>query len=100
VTDPGGAYCDNRGKRKGKDVLTLGFKGPKIVVIHGDSTQGGKALVYVDGEKQGRLSFRSGSRTIDFGQRNGFRDLGTGDHTLRIVMVRKTGYVEGFITQR
>ena len=98
MTDPGGAYCDNRSKRKGKDVLTLGFKGPKIVVIHGGSTQGGKALVYVDGERQGRLSFRSGSRTIDFGQRKGFRDLGTGDHTLRIVMVHKTGYVEGFIT--
>jgi len=69
-------------------------------VIHGDSTQGGKALVFIDGEKQGRLSYRSGSREIDFGQRNGFRNLGAGDHTIRIVMVRKTGYVEGFITQR
>lgn len=95
----GGSYCDNRGYGPGKDVLTLDFSGPKIVVIHGDAKQGGKAVVFVDGEKQGPLSFHGDGRTVDFGQKLAFRNLGTGDHTIKIVMKRRSGYVEGFVTQ-
>jgi PKD repeat protein len=95
----GGSYCDNRGRDRGKDVLTYAFSGPKIVVIHGDAKKGGKAVVFVDGEKRGPLSFHSRSRRIDFGQKLAFRNLGSGDHTIRIVMKRKTGFVEGFVTQ-
>ena len=95
----GGSYCDNRGRGTGKDVLTLDFSGPKIVVIHGDAKKGGKAVVFVDGEKQGRLSFRGDSRAIDFGQKLAFSGLGKGDHTIKVVMKRKRGFLEGFVTQ-
>ena len=96
-----GSFCDNRGRGRGRDVLTLDFTGPQVVVVHGDSTRGGTAVVVIDGRRlRQRLSFRGSSRTVDFGNRLAFRNLGTGDHTIRVMMRRRTGHVEGFITQR
>jgi hypothetical protein len=95
----GGRYCDNRGRGQGRDVLTLDFAGPKVVVVHGDSRRGGTAVVRIDGERVGPLSFRGPDRGIDFGQKLAFAGLGAGEHTIRVVMKRGTGYVEGFVTQ-
>ncbi len=55
--------------------------------------------MFVDGEKRGPLSFRGDRRAIDFGEKLAFRNLGAGAHTIKVVMKRKVGYVEGFVTQ-
>jgi hypothetical protein len=65
-------------------------------VIHGDVRGGGRATVLIDGEPRRALSFRSDDRRISFGEKLAFRGLGRGEHTLRIVMTRGRGYVEGF----
>ena len=48
----GGSYCDNRGPGRGRDVLSMSFSGPRVTVIHGDSARGGRAAVFVDGERR------------------------------------------------
>ena len=76
-------------------MLTLDFSGPGIVVVHGDARKGGKAVVLVDGEKQGPLSFHGDSSAIDFGQKLAFRNLGAGAHTIGSSWSAGPGYVDG-----
>jgi M6 family metalloprotease-like protein len=92
----GGRYCRSDRRQDTRDVLRLRFEGPRVVVIHGDVRGGGRATVLIDGESRRALSFRSDDRRISFGEKLAFRGLGRGEHTLRIVMTRGRGYVEGF----
>ncbi len=57
--------------------------------------------MFVDGVEQRSLSFHGGDRTIDFGEKYVLDGLGSGAHTIRIVMHRgDRGYVEGFTDRR
>ena len=96
----GGSFCRNDGDRKSRDVLSMKFRGPRIVVIHGDVAGGGRAAVLIDGERVGKVSFRGDRRRIGFGEKVPFTQLGKGRHTIRIVMQRGRGYVEGFTMRR
>ena len=94
---PGGSYCDNRGKRAGRDVLRVGFQGDSIDVVFGRAKAGGKAVLFVDGERVGAVSFK-GRRTRPRLDRHAvISGLGTDrPHRLRLVVKRDTAYVEGF----
>ena len=94
---PFGDYCDTNGRGRGKDTVTMPFRGQSLVVVHGARRGGGTAAVFVDGERQGELSFRSKRRTIAFERTERYTGLGAGPHTLRIVMLRGTGYLSGFV---
>ena len=95
-----GLYCDNRGRHRGRDVLSLDFTGSSVLLVHGTKRGAGRANVLVDGRKVGDLSFRGRSTSIDFGRRRYYKQLGGGAHTLRVVMTRGRGYVEGFVVKR
>ena len=92
-----GNYCASDGPHGGRDVVTLSFRGPWVTVMHGDALRGGTARVFVDGDRQANLSFRSGTRRTEFGQQRKYAGLGAGRHTLRLEVVRKTGFLEGFV---
>ena len=95
-----GLYCDNRGRSRGRDVLSLDFTGSSVLLVHGTKRGAGKAKVLVDGRKVGNLSFRGKSSSIDFGRRRYYQKLGGGAHTLRVVMTQGRGYVEGFVVKK
>jgi M6 family metalloprotease-like protein len=98
---PGGSYCDNRGTRAGRDILRLGFQGGSVDIVFGRAKKGGKAVLYVDGDRIGTLSFR-GHRTRPHLDRHAvISGLGTGrPHRLRLVVKRGTAFVEGFRVAR
>ena len=93
----GGSFCAGRTTSRGEDVLRLRFRGPRLVVLHGDATRGGSAAVSIDGERRRTLSFEGQRRRVDFGNRLVLRKLGPGRHTIRIAMTRRHGFVEGFV---
>ena len=92
----GGSYCRNDSDPASRDVLEMRFKGPRLVVIHGDTARGGRAAVLIDGKRMKTLSFRGDQRRIAFGKKLVLSGLGRGPHTVKIVMQRGRGYVEGF----
>jgi hypothetical protein len=94
------AYCDNRRRSSRPDVMTFGFRGPRLAIIHGDALRGGRARVTIDGERRSPLSFAGDRRHPAFGERKLYRGLGPGRHTIRIVMVRRLGFLEGFVVRR
>ena len=96
-----GSYCDNgAGKdRERPDTLTLDFSGPRLTVVHGDSSRGGTARVLVDGELVGRVSFDGDRKKIAFGAERTFTRLGAGDHTVRLVIGDGRGFVEAFVSR-
>ena len=95
---PGGSYCDNGGRRSGRDVLALAFEGDLVDVVHGVTRDGGRAAVFVDGDRVGTLSF-AGSRTRPRLDRHlVVSGLGEGRHHLRLVVTRGRAYVEAFRT--
>ena len=98
---PGGSYCDNRGRRAGRDVLRVGFQGDAIDLVFGRAKAGGKAVLFVDGTRIGTVSFE-GRRTRPRLDRHAvISGLGTGrPHKLRLVVKRGTAYVEGFRVAR
>lgn len=93
----GGSYCDNAGKGKGADTLTTSFTGPQIDLWYGRATQGGRAAVFIDGERVGStVKFSGNSATPKLTFHRAFQDLGAGRHTIRLVVTRGRAYVEGF----
>ncbi|MCF6378486.1 immune inhibitor A [Nocardioides KLBMP 9356] len=98
---PGGSYCDNRGKRPGRDVLRVGFQGDAVDVVFGTAKRGGRAVLFVDGTRVGTVSF-AGRRTSPRLDRHAVvSGLGTDrPHRLRLVVKRGTAYVEGFRVAR
>lgn len=93
----GGEYCDNQGRGSGRDTVELDFSGQRLVISHGQARDGGRATVFIDGEERGVLSFRHDAQGLTFGHHRLYRDLGAGEHTVRIVMTRGTAYLDGFI---
>jgi M6 family metalloprotease-like protein len=97
---PGGNYCDNRGRGHGKDTLKVIFRGPFLWIDHGTARNGGKAAVLVDGQRVGTLHFHGKRKRVSFGETWKIGNLGGGSHVARIVMLRKTGYVDAFTYRR
>ena len=93
----GGNYCDNLGTGSGADTLRLRAAGPKVAVSYARSAQGGLGRVYVDGEYQGTVDFRSSDAKPRLGYSQTFSGLGSGTHTVKLVMVRGAGYVDDFL---
>jgi PKD repeat protein len=90
----GGSYCDNLGTASGKDTLSLAFTGPQLGVYYARSTKGGQASVYVDGVQKGVIDFHSAATTPSFGGRLVIHGLGSGSHTVRIVVTSGAAYVD------
>jgi M6 family metalloprotease-like protein len=98
---PGGSYCDNGGKRPGRDVLRLGFQGDSVSIVFGRARRGGKAVLFVDGERVGTLSFKGGRNRPRLDRHAVISGLGEGrPHRLRLVVKRGRAFVEGFRTAR
>jgi PKD repeat protein len=92
---PGGSYCDNLGKGKGKDTLTFSFRGPKLDVMFGKGARGGAAALIVDGTKVGTLRFDGkGKPSITFHRR--LTGLGAGTHTVTVAVTKGRAYLESF----
>jgi PKD repeat protein len=96
----GGSYCDNLGTRSGADALRTFFSGNRLDVFHGRSTRGGRAAVYVDGVQVGTVTFRSEDTGPAIRYHRVFTGLGSGTHTVRLVVTRGRAYVDGFIVSR
>ncbi|MCW2738328.1 PKD domain-containing protein [Nocardioides sp.] len=98
---PGGSYCDNGGTRRGRDVLRLGFQGDTVALAFGRARRGGKAVLFIDGERVGVVSFagrKARPRLDRFAVVSG---LGIDrPHRLRLVVKRGSAFVEGFRTAR
>ena len=92
---PGGQYCDNLGRRGGSDVLGFHSRGDRLDVVYGKARRGGAAKVVVDGRKVGVLRFRHDGR-LGFGNHRTITGLGSGRHTVRIVVLRGRAYVDRF----
>ena len=98
---PGGSYCDNRGRRTGRDVLRVGFQGDSIDLVFGRAKAGGKAVLFVDGTRIGTVSFKGRRTTPRLDRHAVITGLGTDrPHRLRLVVKRGTAYVEGFRVAR
>ncbi len=94
---PGGSYCDNRGPSRAKDVMELAFSGPFLAIDYGRARHGGRAAVFIDGQRVRALDFRGDTRTVAFGPTWRVGHLGKGSHRARIVMLKKSGYVDAFV---
>ena len=98
---PGGSYCDNGGTRPGRDVLRLGFEGDSVDIVFGRARRGGRAVLFVDGERVGTLSFHGRRVRPHLDRHAVIRGLGTDrPHRLRLVVKHGRGFVEGFRTAR
>lgn len=93
---PGGRYCDNLGKRRGRDVLTLRTTGTDLTLFYAKSARGGVARIYVDGRRVTTVSFRRSRGGPAFGFERTIRGLADRSHTVKIVVVRGRAYVDRF----
>ncbi|GAA1778476.1 hypothetical protein GCM10009795_025740 [Nocardioides hankookensis] len=94
---PGGSYCDNLGKRKGKDTMRLAFTGPRLDLFFGHGMKGGRAAVVVDGKRVGTLSFAGKRRKPSISFHRRLTGLGAGKHTVRLVVTKGRAYVDRFV---
>jgi len=97
---PRGNYCDNAGRGRGKDVLKLTVKGPRLEVFHGRARQGGTAKVFVDGKLVGKVTFYKFTTKPKIRFHRVFKGLGAGKHRVRLVVTKGRAYVEGFASIR
>jgi hypothetical protein len=66
-------------------------------VAYGTARRGGTASVVVDGETLGTVSFEGGTKAPRFRTSRTWGRLGTGRHTVRLVMRGRAGYVDHFV---
>jgi len=57
-------------------------------------------VVFVDGEKVGKVRFHRSARRVRMTHHKVFRGLGAGRHDLKLVVRRGAAYVDGFIVKR
>jgi hypothetical protein len=96
-TAEGGTYCDNLGRGRGKDTLTLDFTGPRLTLGYGLARRGGEGVVFIDGKRVGVISFEGQSRAPRFVRTRTWDGLGRKRHTFRLVMRGGAGYVDDFV---
>jgi hypothetical protein len=98
---PGGSYCDNAGTRPGRDVLRLGFRGDSVDIVYGRAQRGGRAVLFIDGERVGTLSFAGRRDRPRLDRHAVISGLGADrPHRIRLVVKRGLAFVEGFRTAR
>ncbi|CAN5376404.1 hypothetical protein BH09ACT12_BH09ACT12_33460 [soil metagenome] len=103
-----GVYCTSSGKRPAKSKIVYSFTGQQLQILHGKARKGGFAKVIIDGKAHKQLNFRSqgAGKGITFGKLRTYGHLGSGTHTVRVVMKKSKpasknqGYVEGFVVRR
>lgn len=93
---PGGSYCDNGGTLRGRDAMRLTFRGDLLDMVFGRALRGGKAVLFVDGERIDTVSFAGRSAAPRLGRHAVISGLGDGPHRLRLVVKRGRAFIEGF----
>ena len=85
----GGSYCGNDDSGQARDVLRFDFDGPRVLVIHGDSSRGGTATRRRSTARSsgGCRSSATGARSAS-GRRCVYRRLRAGSAHVRIVRRR------------
>ena len=74
------------------------FSGPRLEIRLGRGTKGGKARVYVDGERRKNLGFH-GDGSLRFGKTRVLKGLGKGKHTLRLETRGGLAYLDSLISR-
>jgi len=94
----GGRYCDNlsSGSPDGGR-MSLAFSGPRIGLTFARSAAGETARVTIDGVLAGKITFKSTSSRLTFGHQLVLTGLSDGQHTVKLSMVRGTGYIDSFL---
>lgn len=92
-----GEYCDNLGRRAGRDTLTLGFTGPRLTLSYGTARRGGNAVVFIDGRRAGVVRFAGKTRVPVFGRTRTWTRLGDRRHTVRVVVRKGAAYVDHLV---
>lgn len=92
---PGGHFCDNLGKGKGRDTMTLRTSGRTLDVYFGKASDGGKAKVLVDGERVATISFQRPRAQLAFVHRV-LDGLGAGPHRVKLVVTKGRAYLKSF----
>ena len=93
---PGGSYCDNGGTGRGRDAMRVTFRGDVLDLVFGRARRGGRAVLFVDGERVAVVSF-AGHRTAPrLSRHTTISGLGDGRHRLRLVVKRGRAFIEGF----
>ena len=95
---PKGDYCDNLGRGPGPDALTYQFKGKQLDIYHGRVSGGGTAAVFIDGQRRGTIDFSSSDPRLRFRFHKVITGLANGRHTVRLVVLGGTAYLDSFIT--
>ncbi|GAA4705314.1 PKD domain-containing protein [Nocardioides conyzicola] len=90
----GGNYCDNLGKRKGKDTMTFTVRGPKADLVFGRAAKGGRAVLFVDGKRVGTISFHRKGKKPSLTFHRKLSGLKAGKHKVRIVVTSGRAYVD------
>uniref|UniRef100_UPI002B26D519 PKD domain-containing protein n=1 Tax=Nocardioides sp. TaxID=35761 RepID=UPI002B26D519 len=102
-------YCKTVNKKRAKREITFTFSGQQLQVVHGKARKGGFAKVIIDGQARKKLNFRTkaAGSGITFRKVRTYGGLGSGTHTVRLVMKKKVkpkakhhGYLEGFVVRR
>jgi PKD repeat protein len=93
---PGGSYCDNGGTGRGPDAMRLTFRGDVLDLVFGRAARGGKAVVFVDGERIGTVGFKGRGATPRLTRHAVVSGIGEGRHRLRLVVKRGGAFIEGF----
>ncbi len=84
-------YCDNAPKGTTGDTIGLRFTGPSLKVNYGKAQSGGVAKVFVDGRRVRDIVFTGRSKTPRFGWTTTYNQLGSGTHSIRLVVKKPDG---------
>ena len=66
-------------------------------LFFGKSVRGGSADVFIDGHKVGTVNFHGFTQAVTVKYHQKFKNLGTGQHTVKLVVTRGPAYLDGFI---
>jgi hypothetical protein len=94
---PGGSYCDNGHRGRGRDAMRLTFHGDVLDIVFGRAVRGVKAVVFVDDVRIGTISFAGPKAAPRLNKHAVVNGLGEGRHRLRLVVKRGgRAFIEGF----
>jgi hypothetical protein len=75
----------------------LEFKGSQLDVLFGKSGRGGSANVFIGGHKVGTVNFHGFTQAVTVKYHQKFKNLGAGQHTVKLVVTKGPAYVDGLI---
>uniref|UniRef100_UPI0035680491 hypothetical protein n=1 Tax=Nocardioides sp. TaxID=35761 RepID=UPI0035680491 len=86
----------NQGKGKQPRRMRLAFNGTSLTIDYAVAKNGGKAKVFIDGERVGKLKFGGPRKTAVFGGSKTFTGLAKGNHSVKIVVTTGVAYIDTF----